>query len=79
MKLPTLTKQTTDFSTTNPTGHIEPNFTRGDALSSLCTKEMNSVTLSEVEQKYMPVNDTLIERTEISMMDEEDVYLAQDM
>ena len=40
---------------------------------------MNSVTLSEVEQKYMPVNDTLIERTENSIMDEEDVYLAQDM
>ena len=40
---------------------------------------MNSVTLSEVEQKYMPVNDTLYERTENSYMDEEDVYLMRDM
>ena len=77
LNLPSLTHQTTNQSTSNPTGNFDANFSRGDALSSLMTKEMNSVTLSEMEQqKGQWFQDTINERCDFSILDEEEFDLS---
>lgn len=76
-KLPSLTNQSTNLTTTNQTGTKDGrvDFSRGGELSSthfnsLMSKELRSASLSDGDAKLPP--ETLYERSEASYMEEDD-------